>query len=1157
MAELLEVLQDRVLLCDGAMGSRIQVMDLDLEKDFLGKENCTEILNLSRPDVIRFVHEEYLSAGADMILTNSFGGSPVTLGEFGLSEKAFELNKRAAEIAREAADRHKDRERFVLGSVGPGTKLLTLGHLDYDTAEAAFREQAAGLIAGGVDAVLIETCQDLLQVKAAVNGAKLARSQCRRYIPIFVTVTMESVGTMLVGSDISAAATVLESLGVDLMGMNCATGPAEMAENVRWLSQNWPRLIGIQPNAGLPELLNGKTNYPLGPCDLGQWLERFVVENGVNFIGGCCGTGVAHIQELDQMLRRLADGAQRPRSVKRQPQWTPSIASLYSSVALAQENAYLAIGERCNANGSKQWRDLQAKNDWEGCVEMAKAQVREGSHALDVCTAFVGRNEVSDMAEVVRRMVASVQAPLVFDSTELNVLETALKLYGGKAIINSINFEDGDEPARKRLFLAKKFGCAVIALTIDESGMAKTPERKLEIGERLYRLAVNECGLEPEDLLIDPLTFTIATGNDDDRKLAMATLEAVELIHKAMPRAQLILGLSNVSFGLKPHMRHVLNSVMLKHALERGLTGAILHHSKIMPLHMIEPELLKAAEDLIFDRRAPGFDPLQAFIALFSDQEDERAVHEEVPQSVEARLERRIVEGDRSGLSADLDEALKSYAPLEIINNILLRGMRTVGELFGSGKMQLPFVLRSAETMKAAVAHLEPLMERVEGQHRGMIVLATVKGDVHDIGKNLVDIILSNNGYRVINLGIKQPIDAIIGAALEHKADAIGLSGLLVKSTVVMRENLEELSRRGIETPVLLGGAALTRRYVETECAEAYACGRVTYAGNAFDALTLMDRIVEGTFDDYVRAQRVWSRAKIEARAAATEQSCVDRPAATAKRRSMAVDVPTPAFWGSRILEVSPQALLPFLNERSLFMQHWGYRKHGRSLEAYMEEARRELRPVVQQIMELSAAENALQPRAVYGFWPAAAEGNDLILYSTDDPRREIVRWTMPRGKGDASGLGPCITDFVRDVGGGERDVVGLQLVTMGKGASEVSRRWFEQSRYRDYVYLHGLGVELTEAFAEYVHKRVRVELGIGGSDATDFAQLLQQGYRGSRYSFGYPACPRVEDQKQILELLGAERIGVSLTDEFMLSPEQSTSAVVIHHPSARYFMPA
>ncbi|HRJ60289.1 MAG TPA: homocysteine S-methyltransferase family protein, partial [Azospirillaceae bacterium] len=859
MPHILDTLSDRVLLCDGGFGSRIQTLDLDVERDFWGHENCTDILPLSRPDIVRDIHKGYYEAGADMVETDTFGASPVTLGEFGIGDKAFEINKRACELAREAADMFKadGRPRFIIGSIGPGTKLPSLGHIAYQAAEDSFYVQATGLIAGGADAVLIETCQDPLQIKAAVNGAKRARKEAGTDLPIFVQVTVETTGTLLVGSDIAAAATIIEAMDVNGLGLNCATGPLEMSEHVKWLTQNWPGFVSVQPNAGLPELVDGKTHYPLRAEDFATWLERFVSEDGVNLVGGCCGTNIPHIAAAHQMLAKLAPaGSHRPHPKARTVHWVPAVASLYSQQTLRQENAFFAIGERCNANGSKKWRELQAAGDWDGCVDMAREQVKEGSHSLDVCTAFVGRDEVKEMNAVIERFAGSVNAPLVIDSTEYGVLEQALQRYGGKAILNSINFEDGEEPANKRLELAKRFGAAVVALTIDEEGMAKTADAKLRIAKRLYALAVDTYGLKPHDLLFDPLTFTIATGNEDDRRLAIETLDGIEAIAREMPDCQIILGLSNVSFGLNAAARHVLNSVFLDHAVKRGMTGAIVHVSKIMPLHLIPENEVKVAEDLIFDRRAAGYDPLQAFIALFEGRKATDAKKKTRPETIEEVLKVRIVDGDRTGLEDDLKTALEKYQPLEIINNLLLEGMKTVGELFGAGKMQLPFVLQSAETMKAAVAFLEPLMEKIDGQQKGTLVLATVKGDVHDIGKNLVDIILTNNGYKVVNLGIKQPINAIIEAVKQHKADAVGMSGLLVKSTVIMRENLEEMTRAGLEAPVLLGGAALTRGYVEEDCVRAYGCGRVAYASDAFDGLTLMDQVMDGRFDAQLKLQQ-------------------------------------------------------------------------------------------------------------------------------------------------------------------------------------------------------------------------------------------------------------------------------------------------------------
>lgn len=1158
MSDFLEALERSVLLCDGAMGSRVQQMDLDVDADYQGAENCTEILNLTRPELVAEVHRGYLQAGSDIIQTNSFGGSPITLAEFDLQDRAAEINRRAAEIAREVADSFSlmGARRFVFGSIGPGTRLPSLGHVSYDDLEEALNLQARALIEGGVDGLLIETCQDMLQVKAAVNGAKTARAQTGKNVPIAVQVTVETTGTMLTGSDIAAASTVLDALDVDIAGLNCATGPKEMVEHVRWLTTNFEGPISIQPNAGLPELVNGETHYPLAHTELARWLQRFVAEDGVNLIGGCCGTTIEHIAALDRMLRDIGDG-RRPTPKRRKTERTPSIASLFQQAPMRQENAVLSIGERCNANGSRKFRDLQAEENYEACVSMGRDQEGEGSHAIDLCTAYVGRDETRDMTEVLSRMRGAVQAPVVLDSTELDVLEAGLKLYGGKPVINSFNFEDGEEPAALRIGLAKRFGAALIALTIDEDGMAKSASEKLRIAHRLHDFAVHQHGLPASDLLIDPLTFTICTGNEDDRKLGLWTLEAIEMIARELPECQILLGLSNISFGLNAAARHVLNSVFMDHAQKRGMTAAIVHTSKIVPLHQIPDAEAKAAEDLIYDRRAEGYDPLEAFMALFEGRKA-KTEKKERPADVGERLKFRIVDGDGQGLADDLDEAMDAYPPLDIINNILLDGMKVVGELFGAGKMQLPFVLRSAEVMKAAVAHLEPFMDKEDGQQKGTIVLATVKGDVHDIGKNLVDIILTNNGYRVINLGIKQPLDVILDAAERDSADAIGMSGLLVKSTVIMRQNLEEMVRRGLSTPVILGGAALTRKYVEEDCVRAYGGQGVAYARDAFDGLAMMSRVKDGSFDAHVseaaevRAKRPSTR-KAVGRPSDTPARPIDFTEVSLRRQELHQDTlpPVPPFWGAKRLEgVSLKTLLPFLNETMLFQFQWGFRKAGRDRSDYLEWASKEIRPILHQIMAQAEADDILQPRAVYGYWPAASERDDLVLFDPDSGD-ETARFSLPRQRRQG---GLCIADFFPEAETGKRDVIGLQLVTMGSRASDVARDWFAADRYQDYLYLHGLSVEMAEAMAEYVHTRIRGELGFAAEDDSDPLKLLKQGYRGSRYSFGYPACPNLEDQSQILDLLDAGSIGVEMAEEGQLHPEQSTSAIVVLHKQAKYF---
>ena len=911
-----------------------------------------------------------------------------------------------------------------------------------------------------------------------------------------------------------------------------------MAEHLAWLDENWPGRISVMPNAGLPELRDGQPYYPLTPAELARTLKEYVKRYSINLIGGCCGTTPEHIAALDHMLRELDPSRPvvRPRNVH----WIPGIASLYGPVAYEQENAFLAIGERCNANGSKKFRGHQAAGEWDACVAMAREQAGEGSHALDLCTAFVGRDEVAEMSEMVKRLRGQVAAPLVLDSTELPVLE------------------DGEAPAVERLKLAKKFGAAVIALTIDEDGMAKTADEKVAIARRLYEFAVKQHHLPAADLLFDPLTFTICTGNEDDRRLGLETLDAIERIRTELPACQIILGLSNISFGLKPQARHVLNSVFLDHALKRGMTGAILHASKIRPMHAIPAAEVEAAENFIYNRWPDGSDPLQTFIALYTDRSAESGPEKVKPEKIEDRLSQRIVDGDKIGLDADLDEALASYPALDIINRYLLDGMKTVGDLFGSGQMQLPFVLQSAETMKAAVAYLEPHMDRNEDQSRGVIVLATVKGDVHDIGKNLVDIILTNNGYKVINLGIKQPIANIIEAARQHRADAIGMSGLLVKSTAIMRENMAELTREGLNIPVMLGGAALTRRYVEEDCARAYGSGDVAYAQDAFAGLEMINLVMQGGFAEFVSARQKVQAAKPKHKKRTLGQpSLPTRPVEQSeirlKREQLAgaSNIPRPPFWGAQLLDdVDLDDLLPYLNERMLYQFHWGYRKQGRRLDDYMEWAAREVRPILDKLLDEVKREDILRPQAVYGYWPAAAEGDDIVLYESDDDV-EVARFALPRQSRQG---GLCVADFFPEKTSGERDVIAVQAVTVGQRASDVARQWFEADRYKDYLYLHGLGVEMAEAMAEFVHRRARHELGFGGDDAACEKQLIQQNYRGARYSFGYPACPNLADQRQLLNLLAGERIGLALGEEDQLHPEQSTTAIVVHHPQAKYF---
>jgi 5-methyltetrahydrofolate--homocysteine methyltransferase len=1161
---LRQFLKNNVLVLDGGMGTMLLAHDLDLERDFLGKENCSEILCETRPDVIRAIHSAYLEVGCDAVETNSFGANRVVFAEFDLEDRVVAFNEMAARIAREACALHatSERPRFVVGSMGPGTRLASLGQVSYDDLEDSYHDQAVGLVRGGVDALLVETAQDLLQMKAAINGCKRALAElCADTAPderpmILAQVTMETTGTMLLGTEIGAALCALEAMGVDAVGLNCATGPREMAPHVAYLASNTKLPVSVLPNAGLPELADGKTVYPLTPAELADWHHRFVNEDGVNIIGGCCGTTPDHLKAVVERLRDTPPKARAPESPK-------GVGSLYRFVPYRQENAVFAVGERTNANGSRAFKRLLAEEDWDGITRVGVSQVKEGAHAVDVCVAYVGRPEASDMDQVVRRFATQVDAPLMIDSTEVEVIETALKLAGGKCIVNSINFEDGEDRPTRVATLARRFGAALVGLTIGEEGMAKTADAKLELALRLHDFAVNRHGLDPADLIIDPLTFTICTGMADDRRLGLETLEGIRRIRAALPECQIMLGLSNISFGLKPRPRHLLNSVFLHECQEAGMNMAILHAAGITPLYKIPEAHREIALDLIHDRRREGYDPLQALLALFPEGEEGEKVEREAPKTIEERLKTRIIDGNRNGLEADLDEALTRYPALDIVNDLLLAGMQVVGELFGSGQMQLPFVLQSAETMKAAVAYLEPHMERTEDSAKGRIVLATVKGDVHDIGKNLVDIILTNNGYEVVNLGIKQPVENIIEAVRAHSPDAVGLSGLLVKSTVIMRENLLELREQGYKLPVLLGGAALTRKYVETDCRAAYAPGRVDYARDAFEGLDLMAKITSG--EHAAEAVPPPPKATEDAEPAplampALADELAERfrhaPPPPAREAVSWEGVPdlTPPFWGPRHLEAIPlQNIAPFMNETMLFQFQWGFKKKALPEDyagRFDDFVRDKVRPIYHDLLKRCAVEGILEPQAVYGYWPCNADGNDVILWSPSGD--ELCRFTFPRQPEHKGGL--CLADFYRPLASGVRDVLGLQVVTMGQRASDVAREWFAAHRYQDYLYLHGLTVEMAEALAEVVHQRIRAELGFAGEDARDTRKLIHQAYRGSRYSFGYPACPNMADQRIILNLLDATKIGIVMSEGDQLHPEASTSAIVTLHPAARYF---
>ncbi|WP_406001822.1 methionine synthase [Streptomyces sp. NBC_00829] len=1150
---LREALATRVVVADGAMGTMLQAQDPTLE-DFENLEGCNEILNVTRPDIVRSVHSAYFEVGVDCVETNTFGTNFAALAEYDIPERVFELSEAGARIAREVADEFSvstGRQRWVLGSMGPGTKLPTLGHAPYVTLRDAYQQNAEGMIAGGADALLVETTQDLLQTKAAVLGARRAMEAVGVCLPVICSVTVETTGTMLLGSEIGAALTALEPLGIDMIGLNCATGPAEMSEHLRYLARHARVPLSCMPNAGLPVLGRDGAHYPLSAGELADAQETFVREYGLSLVGGCCGTTPEHLRQVVERVGGVVPGGREPRP-------EPGAASLYQTVPFRQDTSFMAIGERTNANGSKKFREAMLEGRWDDCVELAREQIREGAHMLDLCVDYVGRDGVADMEELAGRFATASTLPIVLDSTEVEVLRAGLEKLGGRAVVNSVNYEDGDGPQSRfaRVAgLAVEHGAALIALTIDEEGQARTVESKVAVAERIIGDLTGRWGVLESDILIDTLTFTICTGQEESRGDGVATIGAIRELKRRHPAVQTTLGLSNISFGLNPAARVVLNSVFLDECVKAGLDSAIVHASKIVPIARLEEEQVRVALDLIYDRRAEGYDPLQRLMELFEgvNMQSMKAgkAEELLALPLDERLKRRIIDGEKNGLDQDLEEALRVRPALEIVNETLLDGMKVVGELFGSGQMQLPFVLQSAEVMKNAVAFLEPYMEKSDAEGKGTIVLATVRGDVHDIGKNLVDIILSNNGYNVVNLGIKQPVSAILEAAQEHRADVIGMSGLLVKSTVIMKENLQELNQRKMaaDYPVILGGAALTRAYVEQDLHEIYE-GEVRYARDAFEGLRLMDALiavkrgVPGAVLPELRQRRV---------RAAAGTVVEERPEEGAVRSDVVVDnrVPRPPFWGTRVIKgIQLKEYASWLDEGALFKGQWGL-KQARAGDgpSYEELVESEGRPRLRGWLDQLHTRGLLEAAVVYGYFPCVSKGDDLILLNEDGSER--TRFSFPRQR---RGRRLCLADFFRPEESGERDVVGLQVVTVGSKIGEATAELFESDSYRDYLELHGLSVQLAEALAEYWHARVRAELGFAGEDPADVEDMFALKYRGARFSLGYGACPDLEDRAKIATLLEPERIGVQLSEEFQLHPEQSTDAIVIHHPEAKYF---
>ena len=1160
-----------MVVADGAMGTMIQEASPTLE-EFQGHDGCNEILNVTKPELIASIHSAYLKAGAEAIETNTFGANFANLAEYGIQDRIEELSLAGAKVARQIADDFatKDKPRWVLGSMGPGTKLPTLGHEKFSVLRDAYKLCASGLIKGGADAILIETAQDLLQAKSAIIGAKRAMRDCAKEIPILVSVTIETTGTMLLGTEIGAALTALAALGINAIGLNCATGPAEMSEHLRYLAKHSKLPLLVMPNAGLPILGPHGAHYPLTASELATSQLQFVNEFGAGLVGGCCGTTPTHIEEVARAVAQKTPN--RPKHIPE-----PGLASLYQHQPFDQTMTYLSIGERTNANGSRAFREAMLAENWDECVEIAKSQTREGAHFLDVCVDYVGRDGKQDMRELVSRLVTATTLPLVLDSTEPSVIEAGLECIGGRSMINSVNYEDGDGPDSRfarMMPLAKEHGAAVVALTIDEEGQARTAEKKFAIAKRLIEDLTGKWGMDLQDIAVDALTFPIATGQDETRRDGLETIEAIRRINAEFPGVQTTLGISNISFGLSPAARHVLNSVFLHECTKAGLSSAIVHAARIMPLNQIPEEQISASLDLVFDKREYdesgqiSYDPLTKFLDVFSgvDSASARATRadELAALPLTERLSRRIINGERKGLELDLDEALANgISALSIINDYLLSGMQVVGELFGKGEMQLPFVLQSAEVMKSAVSHLEPFIEKTSDSGKGRILLATVRGDVHDIGKNLVDIILSNNGFETVNIGIKQPINEIIAAAEENNVDVIGMSGLLVKSTQIMRENLEELNSRGLveKWPIILGGAALTRSFVEQDLAEMFS-GQVRYARDAFEGLGLMDTLVK-----IKRGDSAVKLPPLKKRLISPKNLLVrTEPDLMPDRSDVATDneIPVPPFWGVRTVKgIALRDYASFLDERATFMGQWGLKpSRSEGGPTYEELVEKEGQPRLRAWLEKIQTDSLLEAAVVYGYFPAVSEGDDLVILhhgaensadggSGSVPGTERMRFSFPRQSRDRH---LCLSDFIASKESGKVDVVPFQLVTMGNKISQAAAELYAANDYRNYLELHGLSVQLTEALAEFWHARVREELGFSDEDPDNVSGYFKLDYRGARYSFGYPACPNLEDRIKLVELLRPEAIGVELSEELQLHPEQSTDAMVLHHPEAKYF---
>ena len=1170
-----------IIIFDGGTGTSFQNLNLS-SHDFGGDdlEGCNENLVLSSPNTVEQVHNSFLEAGCHVIETNTFGASSIVLDEYSISNKAYEINKKAAQIAKKCANLFSsiNTPRFVAGSIGPTTKLPTLGHISFDKLKDSYEEQINGLIDGGIDLLLIETCQDVLQIKSALSASQEVIKNRNIELPIMISITMETTGTMLVGSDIASALTILEPYNIDILGLNCATGPVQMKEHIKYLAENSPFAISCIPNAGLPENIGGVAHYKLTPLELKMQLMNFIYDFNVQLIGGCCGTTPEHIKHLSSIIEEIVDKKINKKLATAKTNFVPSAASIYNAVPYKQDNSILIVGERLNASGSKKVRELLNEDDWDGLVSIAKQQQKENAHILDVNVDYVGRDGVKDMKEITSRLVTNINLPLMIDSTEADKMESGLKTVGGKCIINSTNYEDGDDRFNQVLKLALDYGAGIVIGTIDEDGMARTSQKKYDIAKRAL-IKTRSSGLADYEIFFDPLALPISTGIEEDRLNAKATIEAISKIRKSFPDIHIILGISNISFGLSPLSRINLNSIFLDECIKAGLDSAIIAPNKILPLSKISAETKKLCLDLIYDRRNFEneiciYDPLVELTKAFQDitiSDFKKASTSNKNLTLEEKLKNHIVDGEKIGLEEQLNNALKKYKPLEIINTYLLDGMKVVGELFGSGQMQLPFVLQSAETMKFAVSVLEPHMETVDEKiSNGKLLIATVKGDVHDIGKNLVDIILSNNGFDVINLGIKQDVSAIIDAQKKHKADCIAMSGLLVKSTAFMKDNLEAFNNAEINVPVILGGAALTPKFVNEDCSQIYK-GKILYGKDAFTDLQFMN--------DYMDSKKKgnWSNENgftntddIQIKLASPRSSAKDKNLNKNIEKTKSIQLienfnrsnfveeeePIKApFLGTRVLqdiEIDFDKLIFYLDKKALFSGQWQIKKNkGQSVEEYNNYLDSYANPLLEKWINIILDKGLISPKAVYGYFRCGRNDNSIYLFDNVSNKR-ISEFNFPRQK---SGNNLCIADFYCDLKNNDPvDIFPMQAVTMGEIASEYSQELFKADKYSDYLIFHGLTVQLAEALAEYVHSIVRIECGFKSYEPNNNREILAQKYRGARYSFGYPACPKVSDSNIQLSLLDTKRINLTMDESEQLHPEQSTTAIISLHSKAKYF---